>query len=150
MVRFFASFSGLSHPWTPTEPLYFDEIHSRQTYYRAWYSEVRETPRLDRLQKFYILYDELISEESTREANKNCYHSIIKTGNGWRIGEAITAQKALDRTHYAFFSGVKGHTEHAQHVFATVIEDISYYYNNGGALIHKKIDLWDIPSSMEP
>lgn len=147
-VCFFASFSGHSHPWTPTGPLRFDDIHNGQTYYRAWYSDVKNAPRLDRLQKFYILYDKVNLVESIPKANGNYYYSITKEGDRWEIGEAITPLQALKRTHYVVYVVGKD-IEHAEHVFVTIIDDISYKYNSEGVLVDKKIDLGDIPSSIE-
>jgi len=149
-VYFFGSFSGHTHPFTPIDPLEFDEIgaigipkHGSSVYYQGWYSETDKGPRLDRLLKYSLLgvkYENNFDKVSTPGVY---YHRIENEKNNWIVKELIKPEAVLNQQHYFRYEiNKEGKLESAYHIYSSLMNSYIYSYHSNGLLekVEKEIN----------
>jgi len=140
-IYFFGSFSGHLHPFTPVDPLEFDEIHGsitkhgRAVYYQGWYSEAKEGPRLDRLLKHRLTGQPFNTPFKKSDVPGVYYHRLENVVGEWVVKESITPELVLKQNHYLrYIVNNEGGLESAYHIYASPMFKLDYTYSQAGLL----------------
>ncbi len=135
-VYFFATFSGHFHPYTPVDPLEFDEIHigldkyDSVPYYQGWYSETETGPRLDRLIKNWLIRKPFNGDFTRSTAPGVYYHRLEKVEGEWLAKELIAPDVVLKQEHYLrYVINNDGDLEYCHHIYSTFKYKYIYTYN---------------------
>jgi len=142
-IYFFGSFSGHIHPFTPVNPLEFDEIHGsikkhgRAVYYQGWYSEAKEGSRLDRLLKYRLIGQPFNTKFKSADLGGVYYHRLENAGSEWVVKESITPELVLKQKHYLrYVVNNEGELESAYHIYSSPMFKLEYTYSQAGLLIN--------------
>lgn len=151
-IYFFAGFSGYNHPWSPSSPLDIYSIHDPEakTYYRAWYSEENNTPRLDKLHKYMLISKEIPAPDNIDMSPGIRFRKIQLIDNNWEIGINLKPEEVLNEKHYYLYE-VDSNNElvRSVHYFSSILDDIEYSYTHDGAYKDKDIKLEKISKLKE-
>ncbi|WP_075184554.1 hypothetical protein [Teredinibacter haidensis] len=151
-VYFFSSFSGHIHPYTPINPIDVVEVNScvRKTYYKAWYSMQDEGPRLDKLQKIWIMSEPSKKLDFSPVKGGNYYFEAVKTNGNWVYGEQFKVEDTLTNSHYYRCRVDKDNVvDQCDLVFTSVLWEHAYVYSPGGALVSTDSQVKPIPDRIE-
>ena len=145
-VYFFAAFSGHFQPFTPVEPLEFNEIHRglvkyvSTPYVQGWYQRTSSGPRLEKLVKVQLIRAPFTGEFEMQIKPGVYYRQLEKIDEHWQAKEAITPEVVLKQSHYLrYIINKDGQLESAFHVYSVIWDSYGYTYNPNGTL--KKTDI---------
>ena len=154
-VYFFGSFSGMTHPFTPTHPIEFDAIHgsiekySQAVYYQGWYSDAEKGPRLDRFLKYSLLSNSM--KLSCKVSNKSgvYYHRLEKVNGDWVVKELISPNTVFKQEHYLrYVVSDKGELITADHIYSSAMDSYLYTYDDHGVLTNVDTKVYDLPEEI--
>lgn len=151
-VYFFGSFSSMTHPFTPTHPIEFDEIHgsiekyNQAVYYQGWYSDAEKGPRLDRFLKYLLLSNSMKLSCKISTKPGVYYHRLEKVNGDWVVKELILPGTVFKQEHYLrYVVNDKGELISSDHIYSSVIDSYIYTYNNQYVLTNVDTKVNDLP-----
>lgn len=154
-VYFFATFTGHFHPFTPSDPLEFNEIfqplvkYDSSSYYQGWYRETPSGPRLDKLIKYRLMRTPFKGEFELSAMPGVYYRRLEKVESEWLAREIISPEIVLKQTHYLRYSiNDDGKLENAYHVYSMVWDSYFYTYHDNGTLKDTEITVNDTPDEI--
>jgi hypothetical protein len=154
-VYFFAAFSGHFQPFTPVEPLEFDDIHSTLTQYKSspyvqgWYTETANGPRLERLVKYWLMKTDFEGNFDITTTPGIYYRRLEKVDGKWQASAIIEPEVVLKQDHYLrYVINDEGKLESKWHVYSMVLDTYKYSYNPNGTLKSADISGADIPDTI--
>ncbi len=154
-IYFFATFSGHFHPFTPVDPLEFDEIHNsikkynKAVYYQGWYSETSEGPRLDRLVKYSLISQPYKGEFEYSTVPGVYYHRLEKVNGQWIVKGKIEPDVALKQKRYLrYVINNSSKLESTDHIYASIMYELIYTYNECGVLTNVNDDVFETPTKI--
>lgn len=140
-VYFFATFIGHFQPYTPKDPLEFNEIYQPLIkydscpYYQAWYSESPSGPRLDKLIKYWLMREPFTGSFEQTKIPGVYFRRLEKKNGEWPANEVITPEVVLQQSHYLrYVITNEGHLESAYRIYSMVLDSYEYIYNKNGTL----------------
>lgn len=153
-VYFFAAFSGHFQPFTPVEPLEFNEIHrglikyDSTPYVQGWYKETDAGPQLSKLIKYRLMGVPFNGKFQLQTTPGVYYRRLEKIDGHWQANENITPEEVLKQSHYLRYVVNKdGNVENSLHVYSMIWDSYTYTYNSNGTL--KKTDTTVNPTPTE-
>lgn len=155
-IYFFGSFSGMLHPFTPLDPIKFDEIgangfvkYGSTVYVQGWYSETEKGPRLDKLLKYSSIGKIYEGEFEKSNVPGVYYHNLEKNNKEWCVKEALTLQHVFNKDRYLrYIINDEGKLESAYHIYSSLMGSYIYIYNKQGAVVNVDSKAYKTPTEI--
>lgn len=151
-VYFFAAFTGHFQPYTPVDPLEFNDIHrglvkyESAPYVQGWYHETPAGPQLYKLVKIALMKVPFKGDFESNKVPGIYYRRLDKQGGKWLAKEIITPEVVLKQDHYLrYVVDSEGNLECAWHVYSTVWDTYRYTYTADGNLKDTNITVNKVP-----
>ena len=154
-VCFFASFTGMTHPYTPIDPLELDQIHmgldkyDDVPYYQGWYSESEKGQRLQRFYKFLLLKSKMELNFNVETVPGVYYHRLEKVNGDWLVNDSILPEEILNQKHYLrYVVNEKGELVLADHIYSSLKASYFYTYSKNGAMKNVDSKAYETPTGI--
>ena len=151
-IYFFGSFAGMTHPFTPVDPIEFDAIHSpiakynQSVYYQGWYTDTKNGPLLDKFIKIKLLGSPMKLNCNVITKPGIYYNRLEKVGDDWFVKEPLSPDALLKENHYLrYVVNKQGELSSADHIYSSITDSYIYTYNKDGVLIDVDTKVYDLP-----